>query len=43
MFKRNLLLGLLLALPLAATAQSQDQLIQRYTDLAGSKRTRLRS
>lgn len=37
MFKRNLLLGLLLALPLAATAQSQDQLIQRYTDLAGSK------
>lgn len=37
MFKRNLLLGFLLAMPLAAMAQSQDQLIQRYTDLAGSK------
>jgi hypothetical protein len=31
------LLALLLALPLAAMAQSQDQLIERYTELAGSK------
>ena len=37
MVKRNLLLGLLLALPLATMAQSEDQLIQRYTELAGSK------
>jgi hypothetical protein len=36
MFKRNLL-ALLLALPTAAMAQSQEQLIQRYTELAGSK------
>lgn len=36
MFKRNLL-AVLLALPLAAVAQSQDQLIERYTDLAGSE------
>jgi hypothetical protein len=36
MFKRNLL-ALLLALPSAAMAQSQEQLIQRYTELAGSK------
>jgi hypothetical protein len=36
MLKKNLL-ALLLALPLAATAQSEDQLIQRYTELAGSK------
>ena len=36
MLKKNLL-ALLLALPLAAMAQSQDQLIQRYAELAGSK------
>lgn len=36
MLKRNLLV-LLLAWPLAAMAQSQDQLIDRYTALAGSK------
>jgi hypothetical protein len=37
MFKGNLLLGLLLTMPIAAMAQSEDQLIQRYTELAGSK------
>jgi hypothetical protein len=37
MFKGNLLLGLLLSMPIAAMAQSEDQLIQRYTELAGSK------
>ena len=36
MVKKNLL-AVLLALPLAAMAQSQDQLIERYTELAGSK------
>lgn len=36
MLKRSLLV-LLLAWPLAAMAQSQDQLIDRYTELAGSK------
>jgi len=36
MLKRNLF-ALLLAWPLAAMAQSQDQLIERYTELAGSK------
>ena len=36
MLKRNLF-ALLLAWPLAAMAQSQDQLIERYTPLAGSK------
>jgi hypothetical protein len=35
-FKKTLL-ALALALPLAATAQSQDQLIDRYSKLAGSK------
>lgn len=35
MFRKNLL-ALLLALPLAAMAQNGDQLIQRYTELAGS-------
>jgi hypothetical protein len=37
MFKGNLLLGLLLSMPITAMAQSEDQLIQRYTELAGSK------
>jgi hypothetical protein len=37
MMLRKNLLALLLAMPLAAMAQSEDQLIQRYTDLAGSK------
>jgi hypothetical protein len=36
MLKKNLI-ALLLSLPLAALAQSQDQLIERYTSLAGSK------
>src|SRR5512145_1731771 len=36
MFRKNLL-ALLLVMPLAAMAQSEDQLIQRYTELAGSK------
>lgn len=36
MLKKSLL-ALLLSLPLAALAQSQDQLIERYTSLAGSK------
>jgi hypothetical protein len=36
MFRKNLL-AVLLALPLAAVAQSQDQLIERYTELAGSE------
>ena len=36
MLKKNLI-AVLLALPLAAMAQSQDQLIERYTSLAGSK------
>lgn len=36
MLKRYVLV-VLLALPVSAGAQSQDQLIQRYTDLAGSK------
>lgn len=34
---KKTLLALLLSLPLAALAQSQDQLIERYTSLAGSK------
>lgn len=34
---RKNLLALLLVMPLAAMAQSEDQLIQRYTELAGSK------
>ncbi len=37
MSKKNLLPALLLALPLAALAQSEPQLIARYTELAGSK------
>jgi hypothetical protein len=38
MFKRNpLLFAAVLALPFTALAQSQDQLIERYTNLAGSK------
>jgi hypothetical protein len=38
MLKRNpLLFAALLALPFTALAQSQDQLIERYTALAGSK------
>lgn len=36
MFRKNLL-ALLLVMPLAAMAQSEDQLVQRYTELAGSK------
>ena len=36
MLKKNLI-ALLLSLPLAALAQSQDQLIERYTSFAGSK------
>ena len=36
MFRKNLL-ALLLIMPLGAIAQSEDQLIQRYTELAGSK------
>lgn len=36
MLKKNLI-ALLLSLPLAALAQSKDQLIERYTSLAGSK------
>lgn len=34
---RNTLLALALALPLGAAAQSEDQLIERYTKLAGSR------
>ena len=34
---RKTLLAVALALPLAAAAQSQDQLVERYTKLAGSK------
>lgn len=37
MSKRNLLAAVLLALPLAALAQSEPQLIARYKELAGSK------
>ena len=36
MLKKNLL-AVVLALPLTAVAQSQDQLIERYTELAGSE------
>ena len=36
MLKKNLI-ALVLSLPLTALAQSQDQLIERYTSLAGSK------
>jgi hypothetical protein len=35
-FKKTLL-AVALAIPLAAAAQSQDQLVERYTKLAGSK------
>lgn len=37
MSKKNWLIALLLAWPLAALAQNQDQLVERYTALAGSK------
>jgi hypothetical protein len=37
MFKKNLLALALLALPLEALPQSQEQLIERYTALAGSR------
>jgi hypothetical protein len=36
MLRKNLL-AVVLALPLTAAAQSQDQLIERYTELAGSE------
>lgn len=37
MLRKTLALAMLIALPVAALAQSEEQLIERYTKLAGSK------